>query len=63
MSKKAKKVGRYIYSRGVTTPNISCRLIGKYYSCQHRIAIEFIKQPKNLKFHIVKSIENNKYVK
>ena len=43
-----------VISRDVTTQSISCWLIAKYYSCQHRITVEFIKQPK---------IFNNKYVK
>ena len=44
------KTGIYPFNRGVTTPNISCRLIGKYYLCRHRIAVEFIKQPKIIIF-------------
>ena len=29
-----------VQCRDVTTPNISCRIIGKYYSCRHRITVE-----------------------
>ena len=37
-------------ARDVTTTNISCRLIAKYYSCQHGITAEFRKLPQILSF-------------
>ena len=40
----------HLGGRDITTSNISCRLIGKYYSCRHQIAVEFLNQPKILSF-------------
>ena len=49
------KMYQLVKNRDVTTPNISYRLIAKYYSSRHRITVEFIKLPKNVKLDITKA--------
>ena len=40
----------------VTTPNISCLLIAKYYLCWHRIAFKYLKLPKISSFMFEKAM-------